>query len=48
MLKSIAEAQRANAALYRAWARRSPWNSKARAEWLRLAANAEAVAKGAA
>lgn len=41
---SIKQAQLANAAYYREQARHAPWNSKTRAEWLRLAAAAEHAA----
>lgn len=45
--ESIERAQLRNAALYRAWARVSPWNSKTRQGWLELAQNAEALARRA-
>lgn len=41
----LQEAQRANAALYRTYANRSPWNSRTRQEWLRLAESAERIAE---
>jgi len=38
---TLSQAQARNAALYREYARLAPWNSKTRAEWLRLAEAAE-------
>ena len=44
---TVKQAQLRNAAFYRAWAARSPRNSRTRAEWLRLAETAEQVAGAA-